>query len=359
VTGEEVDFPAKSFIGEERGGSEASVEASGRPSDGLAEAVVKAVAHCRAAGAGKEEAEDCVQDAVVDMLTSRSAGAAVRRPEAWLTVVARRRLVDCIRRRRAEQTALYQGLAWVAQIAPEQDVAESVADRDLARRQVAALADLPPVTQEVCQATSAGLAVGQVAEEVGISTRSVEAHLTRARTFLRSLARSSGLVVIYVVVRRLTRDHPWMEVADRVHARVFAASALVVTVGVASGPSDVPGRPHSPRPRPPAASGAAGIPVPGHDRHPAATGGPHPNMSSSQLRAHGSSRGLHASDASTVDLTVKLPSPLPPLPTDAAAPALRNPSLPAASAVTGRLTGRLPSLPGVTDRLTGLSGTRR
>src|SRR6478609_7890425 len=92
VSGQEGDFSADVRIGDRGDGP--CGDAVDRLSDTLAEAVAKAVAHCQAAGAGKEEAEDCVQDAVVAMLTSMPSDAPVRRPEAWLKVVARRRLVD-------------------------------------------------------------------------------------------------------------------------------------------------------------------------------------------------------------------------------------------------------------------------
>src|SRR5690348_15857768 len=93
------------------GGTRGSAESTSRLSDGLAEAVARALAHCLAAGAGWGHAEDCGQDPVVAMLTSRSGEAAtVRHPEACLIVAARRRMEDWIRRRRAEQTAMFQGM---------------------------------------------------------------------------------------------------------------------------------------------------------------------------------------------------------------------------------------------------------
>ncbi len=342
MSGEEVDFSVEA-LGEEDG-----AEASRR----LAEAVAKAVAHCQAAGAGREEAEDCVQDAVVAMLTS-SSGAAVRRPEAWLTVVARRRLVDRIRRRQAEQTALNQGLMWVAHTGLEQDVAELVADRDLARWQVEALADLPPVTQQVCAATSAGLAVGQVAEQVGISTRSVESHLSRARIFIRSLTQGGSLVVICAVVRRLTRPRPWMEVADKAPdgIRLVAASALVATVSVASGPSGPPGRPRAPRVQAPVAAGLVRSPVAGHDPSPIPMGGSHRDMPISHLR--GFTRAHHVARTPPAD---KTPLSLHPLRTAVVATdTLKHP-------VIHTVTDALTALPAVTLanlRVTGPAGLLR
>lgn len=354
------DLPDDPFTGEEEGGSGGSTELTNRLSDGLNEAVARAVAFCRAAGAGREEAEDCVQDAVVAMLTSRSGGAAVRRPEAWLAVVARRRLVDRIRRTRAEQAALSQGLMWAAHAELEQDVAEQVADRDLARWQAAALTNLPPVTQQVCQATSAGLSTGQVAEQMGISRRSVESHLTRARAFLRSLAHGSGLVVICAVVRRLVRHRPWVEAADTIpdSIRLVTASALAVTVGVASQPPAAPRRPHFPQPRPPAAAGSLRRPAPGHDQHGGIMGGSHTGtLVISHPRVSGSTGTRHTSDTATTSLTATLSRNLPSLSTASPATSkLRHPTVPAPLTVT-KAPVHLPDVTRAADAVTGLAGT--
>ncbi|WP_143342326.1 RNA polymerase sigma factor, partial [Crossiella equi] len=104
----------------------------------LAAAAESALVRVRAAGASKEQAEDCVQDAVVDLLAASSA---VERPEAWLTTVSRRRFVDLVRRRQSEQTALARTSAQVR--IGTTDPSDTVADRDQARWMAAALAELP------------------------------------------------------------------------------------------------------------------------------------------------------------------------------------------------------------------------
>ncbi|GAA2783811.1 RNA polymerase sigma factor [Crossiella cryophila] len=156
----------------------------------LAAATRQAVVRIRAAGASKEQAEDCVQDAVVDLL----AGAhrtPVERPEAWLTTVSRRRFVDQLRRRRREQTALARSDAQTR--ITGSDPSEAIADRDQARWMAAALDELPSTTREVVQRAGAGLSHQQIAAELGLSARSVESHLTRARRLLRRLAAAAVL----------------------------------------------------------------------------------------------------------------------------------------------------------------------
>ncbi|MCK2236617.1 MULTISPECIES: RNA polymerase sigma factor [unclassified Crossiella] len=156
----------------------------------LAAATQQAVVRIRAAGASKEQAEDCVQDAVVDLL----AGAhrtPVERPEAWLTTVSRRRFVDQLRRRRREQTALARSDAQTR--ITGSDPSEAIADRDQARWMAAALDELPSTTREVVQRAGAGMPPEQIATELGLSARSVESHLTRARRLLRRLAAAAVL----------------------------------------------------------------------------------------------------------------------------------------------------------------------
>ncbi|EWM18399.1 RNA polymerase sigma factor [Kutzneria sp. 744] len=83
---------------------------------------------CLAAGATVEEAEDCVHEALVELLEVDDP-ASVRAPAGWVATVSRRRLIDQLRRRSRERVA---GQREPSAIAPA-DPADLVADRDLAR----------------------------------------------------------------------------------------------------------------------------------------------------------------------------------------------------------------------------------
>ncbi|QUQ63592.1 RNA polymerase sigma factor [Kutzneria sp. CA-103260] len=142
-----------------------------------------AVRLCLAAGATVEEAEDCVHEALVELLEVADPDS-VRTPAGWVATVSRRRFIDQVRRRCRERVASRREHA--AALAPV-DPADLVADRDLARYLVRSMADLPRTTREVCAAIGEGKSEADVAESLGLSARAVESHLTRARRRLRKL----------------------------------------------------------------------------------------------------------------------------------------------------------------------------
>ncbi|GGM43462.1 hypothetical protein GCM10012275_13040 [Longimycelium tulufanense] len=150
----------------------------------LAHAVHQVVRRYEAAGVPRQDAEDCVHDSLVKMLARLARGdGEVERVEAWLAVATQHQLVDRHRRAQRERAALRRVHAPVAP-----DPGEAVADRQLARWLVDHLSALPPVTQQVCWALADGLTTEQASVQLGLSRRSVESHLTRARRHLRGLA---------------------------------------------------------------------------------------------------------------------------------------------------------------------------
>ena len=160
-----------------------------------------ALRQCLAAGASVEEAEDCVQEALVELLEVGDP-ASVRTPAGWVATVSRRRLIDQLRRRSRERVAGRRERA--AAIAPA-DPADLVADRDLARYLVRSMADLPPTTRDVCTAIGEGKSESEVAESLGLTARAVESHLTRARRRLRKLRIALILPVGVCCARLLQR----------------------------------------------------------------------------------------------------------------------------------------------------------
>ena len=155
---------------------------------------------CLAAGATVEEAEDCVHEALVELLEVADP-TSVRAPAGWVATVSRRRLIDQVRRRSRERVA---GQREPAAIAPA-DPADLVADRDLARWLVESMADLPSTTREVCAAIGDGKSEAEVALELGLTARAVESHLTRARRRLRKLRIAIVLPVGVCCARALQR----------------------------------------------------------------------------------------------------------------------------------------------------------
>jgi RNA polymerase sigma factor (sigma-70 family) len=195
---------------------------------------------CLAAGATVEEAEDCVHEALVELLEVTDP-ASVRTPAGWVAAVSRRRLIDLVRRRCRERIAGRREHA--AAIAPV-DPADLVADQDLARWLVRSMADLPPTTRDVCAAIGAGKSEAEVAESLGLTARAVESHLTRARRRLRKLRIAVVLPVGVYCVRFVQRF-----TAPLTCAAVAAPVAAVMLLPA----SPTPQQPSLPRAEAPAA----------------------------------------------------------------------------------------------------------
>jgi len=75
-------------------------------------------------------AEDALSEAFAAALAEWPVRGVPRSPDAWLLTVARRRLVDAVRRRRLDQAATDQ-LRWLAELADDEDDGPAVPDRRL------------------------------------------------------------------------------------------------------------------------------------------------------------------------------------------------------------------------------------
>ncbi|EEP72772.1 hypothetical protein MCAG_03099 [Micromonospora sp. ATCC 39149] len=183
-----------------------------------------AIRRCLAAGASRHDAEDCAQEALLALLDKPELAHA-RNATAWTSTVAYRRYVDLLRRRGREQVAAARLGDEADRTAPE--LAEAVSDRELANWLVGELRRLPATTYQVCVATGRGADTDSVAQRLGLTRRSVESHLTRARRWLR--AASLGLFVPpwLVAFRRLANS------ATPATATVAVATATVATVALA------------------------------------------------------------------------------------------------------------------------------
>ncbi|MFI6820742.1 RNA polymerase sigma factor [Micromonospora sp. NPDC050187] len=176
-----------------------------------------AVRRCLAAGASRHDAEDCAQEALLALLGKPELARATT-ATAWASTVAYRRYVDLLRRRGREQTAAARLGDEADRTMPE--LAEAVTDRELASWLVDELRRLPTTTQEVVAATGRGVDTDTVARRLGLTRRSVESHLTRARRWLRS---ASAAVLV----------PPWLVALRRLVGSATPATATVAVVTAA------------------------------------------------------------------------------------------------------------------------------
>jgi RNA polymerase sigma factor (sigma-70 family) len=169
-----------------------------------AQVVEQVVRRCQAMGASRADAEDCVHEAVVCWLRRQADPDAepVTAVAAWLTVTARRKLIDRLRRSARERQAVIR----LGNHGPcDAEPGETVSERALAAFLVQSLQQLPTSTRRVCEAVASGADVDQVAQQLGLSRRAVQSHLTRARRLLRHLA-AGAVAALACVAARLLRS---------------------------------------------------------------------------------------------------------------------------------------------------------
>jgi len=142
-----------------------------------------AFGRCRAAGASVEDAQDCAQDAIASLLAHPE----VEHAKSWVATVAYRRYVDACRLRGREGSAGLMPAA-AGTTAEPAGPEEEVVGRAHARWLVGTLVRLPASTRSVCSAIGTGMARHEVADQLGLTDRAVESHLTRARRSLRTLS---------------------------------------------------------------------------------------------------------------------------------------------------------------------------
>jgi RNA polymerase sigma factor (sigma-70 family) len=126
-----------------------------------------------------EDAEDAVSDALLRAAESDG----VERVGPWMTRVTVNLCHDAARERaRAPKRLAYaRGLAGC-----QETLDERVCDRDAARSVARRVSDLPARQRNVVVLTAQGLSVGEVAEHMAVSYKTVESLLARARAAVRS-----------------------------------------------------------------------------------------------------------------------------------------------------------------------------
>lgn len=153
----------------------------------------------------RNDAEDCAHDALLAALNRPELLGTARRQEGLITVVARRRAIDHIRRN-ARTRALSHSFG-----DPDERLAHDFSD-DIASRLTAQLlagdiAELPEATQSVLRQLAAGGTTADAAQALGITKRSADSHLHRARRHLRDrwMAALAALTGAFTLARRPAR----------------------------------------------------------------------------------------------------------------------------------------------------------
>lgn len=282
-----------------------------------------------------EDAEDAVHEAMVRAMENPHVDE--ERLGAWLTAVTMRLCVD--RYRQVSREAQARGRSALAPASPA-PVEEAVCDRAEARWLARRSEELPARQAQALSLKSEDLDIEQVARRMGVSYRSAEGLLARARQALRnSLAETFGLAVW---VLRPWRPRP--QGTGQAAVAVSTAAALAV-LGITLPAAH---QPQGPRP---SVSATTLPPAPDHPVEGAAAGdlalAPHAGSAHLPVpAAAGCPTAVSASAAGVLPGTglPGLPGPVVPSVPPAALPTV----LPSLPAVRPPASATVPSLPAVT-----------
>jgi RNA polymerase sigma-70 factor (ECF subfamily) len=169
------------------------------------------------------DAEDCVQEALLRAATFERLDET--RIGAFLRTVTGRLVIDAHRRRQRDLRLLAHRRVHDAATSPEEMALGRLTDQDVA----GAVQRLPSREREVVAARVAGLSTAEIAELLGVTPKSVERGLARARGHLRHLG-VSAMGLLLLLVRRL-------RTAQHTVALDGIALASVVAVSGAFGPA--------------------------------------------------------------------------------------------------------------------------
>lgn len=150
----------------------------------LLDAMPHAMRACTAVLGNRHDAEDAVATAVEAALRTAASGTAPTSLRAWLVTVAHHRAVDIVRARETERR--YLGEYAAREPAAEHDPTISVDDAAEARWLERRSKTLPASTQSVLAAVQRTDSIAEAAADVGMTHRSADSHLRRARLKLRA-----------------------------------------------------------------------------------------------------------------------------------------------------------------------------
>ncbi|MHC5704821.1 RNA polymerase sigma factor [Streptomyces tirandamycinicus] len=185
----------------------------------------------------QEDAEDAVHEAM--LRAAENPHLDDDRLGAWLTTVTMRLCVDRYRQVNREAEVRSSPLLVAPRPAP---VDEVVCDRAEAKWLAVRSGELPARQAEALRLKSEDLDVGEVAREMGLSYRTVESLLARARRTLRaSLAGTLGVVLWLLGRRPRTGGNAHLVVAASTAATLAAAGFVVPYAQEGDGPGPSPG----------------------------------------------------------------------------------------------------------------------
>lgn len=187
----------------------------------------------------RDDAEDCAHDALLVALDRPELLHGARSEAGWITVVARRRAIDQIRRK-ARTGALSHSFSDPDQRL-EPDFADDVASRLAAQVLAEDIADLPAATQAVLRQLAAGGTTADAASALGITKRSADSHLQRARRRLRGrwMSALAALTGAFALARRPARGAAVALAATPV-ALLLAVTQEPQAPGLRTQPASVP-----------------------------------------------------------------------------------------------------------------------
>ncbi|MEU1848621.1 sigma-70 family RNA polymerase sigma factor [Streptomyces sp. NPDC019990] len=319
--------------------TEAAIAAGAEPDDdrwqrmwGHREQLLKVA---RRRSMSQEDAEDAVHEAMLR---------AAERPDldddrlgAWLTTVTMRLCVD--RYRQVHREAEVRTRPTLVAPGPV-PVEEAVCDRAEAKWLAVRSGELPARQAEALRLKSEDLDVGQVALRMGLSYRTVESLLARARRTLRaSLAGTLGVVLFLLGRGRPRGSGRAQAVAVASTAATLAVAGFVLPYALDGG-----GDEGGAAPRPSVSGPSEALTTGGDDGGRAP--GPRASASESVAPPGDGSAGATADDGSLLPLSVpSLPAapvpPLPELPTPRVPEVLQVPEVPGVS--------KVPAVPEVPD----------
>jgi RNA polymerase sigma-70 factor (ECF subfamily) len=172
----------------------------------------RVVALMRARGVSVEDAEDCVHDALLQLMAHPALDRT--RAGSLLTVVAMRRAYDRHRIRDREHRALRR----IGATEPQQSPADAALDRIEAEDVARHVERLPRRQRDVVSGRAWGLSTVETARTLGITAKAAEGALTRARVALRAVVAGAGVAVLWLL--------------RRAHTAAGAAPAMAATVAV-------------------------------------------------------------------------------------------------------------------------------
>ncbi|HMS03595.1 MAG TPA: RNA polymerase sigma-70 factor [Gemmatimonadaceae bacterium] len=135
----------------------------------------------------RDEAEEVVQEVMLELWHHREALDPERPVQAWLFRSARNRALNVVRHRRVRERSAPHLTAMAGEAAPSD---EALVEGELAATVHEALAELPPRCREVFELSRThGLRNAEIAARLGVSVKAVEAHIGRALRTMRERLR--------------------------------------------------------------------------------------------------------------------------------------------------------------------------